>query len=64
MKAIFQLSIQLFHENFCFPDVFWINFADNEMKLDLGLYNNEFQINCKIHCYIIYSFIMWISLIT
>jgi hypothetical protein len=29
---------------FCLPDIFWINFADIEMKLGVIVYNNELQI--------------------
>ena len=33
-----------FHENFCFPDIFWINFSDIEMKRCMIAYNTELQI--------------------
>jgi hypothetical protein len=36
---------------FCFPDIFWINFADNEMKLGMIIYNNELQIKFEFCCY-------------
>jgi hypothetical protein len=47
---------------FCFPDIFWIKYADNEMKLGmivwdiemkLGMivYNDELQIKFEFRCY-------------
>jgi hypothetical protein len=35
----------------CFPDIFWINFADNEIKLAMIVYNNELQIKFEFHHY-------------
>jgi hypothetical protein len=40
-----------FHEIFCFPDIFWINFSDIEMKLGMIAYNDELQIKFEFHCY-------------
>jgi hypothetical protein len=40
-----------FHENFCYPDIFWINFSDIEMKLGIIVYNNELQIKFEFRCY-------------
>jgi hypothetical protein len=36
---------------FCFPDIFWINFSDNEMKLGMLVYNNELQIKFEYRRY-------------
>jgi hypothetical protein len=36
---------------FCFPNIFWINFSDIEMKLGMIVYNDELQINFEFCCY-------------
>jgi hypothetical protein len=36
---------------FCFPDMFWINFADNETKLGMIIYNDELQIKFEFRHY-------------
>jgi hypothetical protein len=36
---------------FCFPDIFWIRYADNEMKLGMIVYNDELQIKFEFRCY-------------
>jgi hypothetical protein len=48
---IMGLRILNFHENFCFPDIFWINFSEIEMKLGIIVYNNKLQIMFEFRCY-------------
>ena len=36
---------------FCFPDIFWIKYADIEMKLGMIVYNDELQIKFEFRCY-------------
>ena len=40
-----------FSWNFCFPDIFWINFSDIEMKLGMIAYNDELQVKFEFRCY-------------
>jgi hypothetical protein len=42
---------QNFHENFCLPDSFLINFADIEMKHGIAVYNIELQIKLEFRRY-------------
>jgi hypothetical protein len=44
---------------FCFPDIFRINYADNEMKLGRIVYNNELQIKFELrHYWLILDWVM------
>jgi hypothetical protein len=45
------LGIWNFHENFCFPDIFWINHSDIEMKRGMIAYNTELQIKFEFCSY-------------
>jgi hypothetical protein len=43
LTELWALRLRIFMK-ICFPDIFWINFADIEMKLGMIVYNNELQI--------------------
>jgi hypothetical protein len=52
--TVFSMSVCLYIRPlsmFCFPDIFRINFADNEMKLCMIVYNNELQIKFEFRRY-------------
>jgi hypothetical protein len=44
-------ALGLFMKMSVFPDIFWINFKDIEMKLGVIVYNNELQIKFEFRCY-------------
>jgi hypothetical protein len=45
------LGLGIFMTISVFPDIFWINFADIEMKLGMIVYNNELQIMIEFRRY-------------
>jgi uncharacterized protein (UPF0332 family) len=48
---VMALWLRIFHENFYFSDIYWINIADIEMKPGMIVYNNELQIKFEFRRY-------------
>jgi hypothetical protein len=51
LTELWPLDLENFLENFCFSDIFWINFSDIEMKLGMIVYNIELQIKFEFCSY-------------
>ena len=51
LTELWPLDLEYFCGNFCFPDIFWINFADIEMKLGMIVVSSELQIKFEFRRY-------------
>ena len=58
------LGLRIFVVNFCFPDTFWINFADIEMKLGMIVYIDKLQIKFEFHRYLQIIDFVWENMMT
>jgi hypothetical protein len=50
LESYGSLDLEIF-ENFCFPDISYIIYADIDMELDMIVYKNELQINFEFRRY-------------